>query len=296
MPRFRGFSKYGRASAWMMFSWYVVQILAAILAGHLLLQQPLSVLTVTLMVLVAVFIGTRLRGLNNIVHECCHYTFSEHRKDNERIGSLCASILTGCFRQYRDEHMTHHAHLGDYERDLDLQSIRKFRLHEPLTARTILRHILTPLFGLHLGSYSGVNLSADDGVFYQRLKIGLLLGILVFAIFEPLTALWFVIVPLFYVFPTLNYWADCMDHAGVVGAEDELEASRNVLAPRPIRVLFFPRNDCFHLVHHLFPQVPARHLETAHRELCADPEYRSQPLAVRGAAEAGGKRLVAEAS
>jgi fatty acid desaturase len=66
-----------------------------------------------------------------------------------------------------------------------------------------------------------------------------------------------------------------------VGAKDELEASRNVLAPAPIRWLFFPRNDCYHLVHHLFPQVPARHLDVAHAELSKDPAYNSQPAAVR---------------
>ena len=88
-------------------------------------------------------------------------------------------------------------------------------------------------------------------------------------------------MPLFYIYPTLNYWTDCLDHAGLVGATDELEASRNVLAPALVRWLFFPRNDCYHLVHHLFPQVPARHLDYAHAELCKDPDYSRQPCAVR---------------
>jgi hypothetical protein len=48
-------------------------------------------------------------------------------------------------------------------------------------------------------------------------------------------------------------------------------------------VILFPRNDCFHLVHHLFPQVPARHLESVHTELSSDPVYQSQELAVRPA-------------
>ena len=96
-----------------------------------------------------------------------------------------------------------------------------------------------------------------------------------------LLTLFFVVIPLFFIFPTLNFWTDCLDHAGLVGAKDELEASRNVLATAPVRLLFFPRNDCYHLVHHLFPHVPARHLHTAHDELCSDPEYLSQPLATR---------------
>ncbi len=281
MSRFRGLSKYSRTVAWLIFASYILLIVGGIVAGHLLLAKPVSATTIGLMVLVAVFIGTRLRGLNNIVHECTHYTFSGHRQDNVTIGCLCSAILTGCFHQYRDEHLSHHAHLGDYDRDLDLKGIEDFRLHEPLTTATIIRHIATPLLGRHLRHYSGVNLSGRDGVFFQWFKFLLLFAVFIFAVFEPLTAIFFVLIPLFYIFPTLNYWTDCFDHAGIVGAEDEMEASRNVLAPMPLRLLFFPRNDCFHLVHHLFPQVPARHLQAVHVELCNDTAYRQQPLAVR---------------
>ena len=38
------------------------------------------------------------------------------RKDNERIGKLCATLTLGSFTDYRDEHLTHHMYLGDYAR------------------------------------------------------------------------------------------------------------------------------------------------------------------------------------
>ena len=97
----------------------------------------------------------------------------------------------------------------------------------------------------------------------------------------PIAALAFVILPLFYIYPTFNFWTDCLDHAGLVGAKDEMEASRNVLAPALVRLIFFPRNDSYHLVHHLFPQIPARHLHLAHEQLSQDPSYRRMPSAVR---------------
>ncbi|MGR3660305.1 MAG: fatty acid desaturase family protein [Paracoccaceae bacterium] len=281
MRRFVGMTKYTRSGAWLIVSFYLALIFAGIYVGHYLLSLPLTVATVALMVLTAFFIGTRLRGLNNIVHECTHSSFSDHREDNVRIGKFCSSFLTGCFKTYKDGHLSHHAHLGDYENDKEMAAIEKFRLHEPLTVPTILRHIATPLLGRHLKMYSGISLSGGDGAFFFGLKIVILIAISLFSIFYPYTSIFFVLLPLFYIFPTLNFWTDCLDHAGIVGEEDELEASRNVLAPQPLRLLFFPRNDCFHLVHHLFPQVPARHLETAHEELSEDPVYRNQPLAVR---------------
>ena len=281
MVRFVGMDRYGRWMAWLVVGGYVALVGAGIVLGDYLLSQPLTWLTGLLMAATSIFIGTRLRGLNNIVHECCHSSFSEHRGDNVVLGRLCSSLLTGCFRKYKDDHLSHHAHLGDYAHDNEMAAIERFRLHEPLSVRTILRHIATPLLGRHLRTYSGVNLSREDGWFFFGLKIAILIGITAFAVLNPLTALFFLVIPLFYIFPTLNFWTDCLDHAGLVGETEELAASRNVLAPGVIRVLFFPRNDCFHLVHHLFPQVPARHLRTVHEALCQDTDYGSEPLASR---------------
>jgi fatty acid desaturase len=236
---------------------------------------------VTAEVATAAFIGTRLRGINNIIHECSHATFAEDRSDNVMIGRFCAAMLMKSFRKYRDDHLSHHAHNGDYEHDAEFGLIEKFGLHDPISPRTVLRHVIVPLTGRHLPLYTGVNLSAEDGRVIQIVKLLLLAAMAIFLLLEPLAAFAFVILPLFYIYPTLNFWTDCLDHAGLVGAKDELEASRNVLAPTLVRLLFFPRNDSYHLVHHLFPQIPARHLHVAHEELSRDPSYRRLPSAVR---------------
>ena len=294
MRRFSGMERYPAAISWMIVGAYVGAILASIAFGAYLLTLPLTVWTVALMAITSIFIGTRLRGINNIVHECCHSTFSERRDDNVVIGRVCASILMKTFSKYRDDHLSHHANNGDYQNDAEFKVIEKFGLHEPLTMKTVLRHFVTPLLGLHLPYYTGVNLSGDDGRFYVYLKVALLALMGVFLALSPAVAILFVIVPLFYIYPTLNYWTDCLDHAGLVGAEDELEASRNVLAPSVVRWIFFPRNDSYHLVHHLFPQVPARHLHRAHLELCKDKSYQNVPAAVRpGDADKPGLQEVA---
>jgi fatty acid desaturase len=292
--RFSKLRRYARAEAWLIWLGYVATVLVSIWVGHLLLSQPVTPWSVPLIGLTSLFIGTRLRGINNIVHECCHATFSSRLEDNVLIGRLSASLLMKTFRKYREDHLSHHANNGDYESDAEFAVIQKFGLHDPLTPRTVLRHIVTPLLGRHLPVYTGINFSAEDGRAFVWMKLALLAATGGLALVAPWTALIFVIVPLFYIYPTLNYWTDCLDHAGLVGAGDELEASRNVLAPAPVRWLFFPRNDCYHLVHHLFPQIPAQHLGEAHLELSRDTSYRGQPAAVRpllrslGARVAGG--------
>ena len=159
--------------------------------------------------------------------------------------------------------------------------IEKFRLEDPLTPRTILRHFVTPLLGRHLKSYSGINFSGEDGWAFFLFKFALLIAITVFTIFFPMVSVLFVLLPMFYILPTINFWTDCLDHAGLVGETDELRASRNILAPGFFRLLLFPRNDCYHLIHHLFPQIPARHLIAAHKDLCEDPDYKAEPLATQ---------------
>lgn len=279
-PQLTRLSKLPNLGGWLLVGFFVGQIILAAILGHVLIAPPTSAWSMLLVLFLILFIGTRLRALNNIVHETSHASFVEDRPQNVLIGKLCSALTLGCFLDYRDEHLSHHAYVGDYDKDLDFQGIQKLALHEPLTRQTLLRHIVTPLIGRHLPYYLHLNRSTRDGQFFVWLKAALLLSVLVVAILAPLTALLFMVVPFVLVYSALNYWADCMDHAGLVGGEDELDKSRNILAPRVIGWLFFPRHDCFHLVHHLFPQVPARHLAGTHKLLAKDEIYKSKQNAM----------------
>ena len=276
MKEFRGLERNSEAVAALTVASYTSQILAAIGLGYWLLQLPLSIATGGALALLALFIGTRLRGLNNIVHECSHFSFCESRERNMQFGRLCASMLLNCFRDYREEHMSHHSHLGDYDNDLDFQRLRSLRIEDPLTPGTVLRHVLTALSGLHLPFYVNVNLRSGDGEGFRVLKLALIAAATVFLLFEPVAAIILVWLPFLWVYPAINYLTDCVDHGGLVEAGDELEASRNVPLPKQLRVLLFPRNDCYHLVHHLFPQVPAHQLGACHERLLSHPAYRAR--------------------
>lgn len=279
---FAGLQKYTRLAASLILLGYIAQILVAMALGAALLSWtgPIwaKALGTTTLLLV---IGTRLRALNNIIHECTHSTYASERSDNGTIGRVCAALLFDSFMDYRDEHLTHHAHVGDYEHDLDLQGIRNLGLHDALTPKVILRHLVTPLTLRHLQYYFKVNMSARDGIGYFALKVALLALMAGLTLTFPLFGLLFIVVPYVMVFTALNYWADCLDHAGLIPCDDELQSSRNILAPTPVRMMFFPRNDCYHLVHHLFPHVPARHLHRMHVTLSKDELYLSTKNAVR---------------
>jgi fatty acid desaturase len=283
MRNFRGLHKNTRFLAISIVAFYAAQVVLAIILGSWLLQHDLTWASGLGLGALVFFIATRLRGFNNIVHECSHYTFSVNREDNRILGSICASLNLGCFRDYRDEHLTHHAHVGDYEKDMDLHGIEDLRLEAELTPKTVLRHILTPILGLHFPYYLNPNFSAKDGRIYWMLKMSLVGAAILFLLIDPLAALVLVWLPFLWVFTAINYWTDCIDHGGIVGNEDELDASRNLVVPKMLRAILFPRNDCFHLVHHLFPLIPANHLEACHNELLHNRSYNQR---VTGGAKA----------
>ncbi len=273
MKKFRAFDKNTRITSSVILGSYILQLLFLIIIGTYLLsfQTTLSYIMIAFTVFM---IGTRLRGLNNIIHECSHFTFATNRTDNVILGNIAAAMILQSFEVYRKEHLTHHAHLGDYQRDLDIQGIQAYRLEDELTGKTIIRHVLTPIFGLHLPGYLSVNLSASGGWAYAVLKSGLIVTTLIFAYFNPQAAVLLVVIPFLWIFTAINYWTDCIDHGGIIGSGDKLEASRNMILPIALRVFLFPRNDCYHLIHHLFPNVPAQHLEVCHDLLLENAAYR----------------------
>lgn len=270
---FKGLERNGRIGAGLILASYVLQIVLAGVAAAALLDHG-SAASYAGVALALLFIGTRMRGLNNIVHECSHYAFTEKKDDNVLYGSIAASLLLSSYTAYRAEHMTHHAYLGDYEKDQDIRSLKPFKLESTLDAKTIARHVLTPLAGMHLPNYFRIDLSRRDGKACFLLKVGLLTAAFALAWTAPVTALVVVLLPVLWIYPGLNYWADCIDHAGILDREDPLESSRNWIAPASIRWFLFPRNDCFHLIHHLFPNVPSQHFEDIHAILMQDPAYR----------------------
>ncbi len=271
--RFRYFEKNSKLAAPLILGSYIVQILLCISIGYFVWDMPLYI-KVPSLVLLTILIATRYRGINNIIHECCHLTFSQDKLQNFRLGSIAAAVLFASYKSYREEHLTHHTHLGDFEHDMDFMHRRVFRFDEKLSPAVIFRHICTPLLGLHLGHYYSMDFSARDGWPYQMIKIVMALAVAIALYLDPFATIFLFIIPFVWAFSAVNYWTDCADHGGLITQGNELEQSRNIILPRFIRYILFPRNDSFHLIHHLFPNVPSQHFDQCHQVLLEDASYR----------------------
>lgn len=272
IKQFISFDKKANLVAGLSLSFYIFQIFLLIAGGYYVLEHPFILQNLVIFIIIFL-VATRYRALNNIIHECTHYSFCTGRKYNIIMGKIAASLIFTSYIDYKTEHMSHHRSLGDYESDLDFQSRKKFKFEQALSVKTILRHIVTPIFGLHFPQYFSFSMTFKDGHIYGIIKVLLVIFVGIISYVNPKMALLFLWIPFVWMFSAVNYWTDCVDHAGLLHKDDDLYKSRNLIMNKFLRSILFPRNDCFHLVHHLFPSIPIHHIQQAHEILLTNEEY-----------------------
>lgn len=249
--------------------------IAGLIWAAQLASQP--VITVAL----AVVLASCFKGLNNIVHECSHRSFCRSPRLNRAIGEVLCVLLLMDFDSYLREHNSHHRHLGDYERDLDFQLRARLEHSRRITWGRIARDVLT------LRVLRFYTPRVNPRVPQHVLGLGLVLGA---AVVLGAVGAWHSVAALglsYGVFlAVLRYLIDIVDHGGLYRADvEELYKSRNFIVRNPLlRWMLFPRNDCYHLVHHLYPYVPVSCFGRAHRLLLEEDDYRRLPHQARFAA------------
>ena len=125
---FKKFPKHGPILSSIIISSYIAQIVISVFASYNLYISKMYIPLLASLV----FTGTRMRGINNIIHECSHNSFSCKSVYNKFFGKICSSILFKSFNKYRREHNSHHMHLGDLERDADFNRTKDFYFKEKI--------------------------------------------------------------------------------------------------------------------------------------------------------------------
>jgi fatty acid desaturase len=251
---------------------------AAFAAHALLARWPVA--GWVLYPLLAFVIATRFRAIGNMLHEASHGTFVRGKRMNRVFGHVLAIIDLTALEPYTREHVTHHQFLGDPEKDLDFQSRIKLGFAEP-TENFARRHLLRPLLLGHLPTFvRPVLWSRTDPWPVTLGRWGFLGGLLALAQWGVgwKAFLLFYGLPYFVIYQVIRYWSDAVDHAGILGEADEFYRTRNhIFRWGLLNRMIFPRNDQYHLVHHLFPAVPTTRQGQVHAILMKDPEYADRP-------------------
>jgi fatty acid desaturase len=261
-----------RVVADILFDWAVIALAVASVCGF----------SAWLGLAAIVIIGNRQRALGNLLHDAGHRNLSRNARLNDGLaGLLVAPALLVDLHAYRRTHAQHHAALGDAGRDPDLipPAASPFRAWSStfwglLTDRKAWQGCV---FG-HVGV-------VDDGWMLLRMGawwmavvggVGLVAGTRPALIF---VALWFAARAT--VFHAITAFREMCDHYGLTPG-GVVSYTRDIHTFGPLRWLFHPRNNGYHLTHHLMPAVPYHQLPAAHALLRRRERFRHRAVVCDG--------------
>jgi fatty acid desaturase len=215
---------------------------------------------VTLLALL--IIAGRQSALQGLVHSACHYSLFSRRQRNNRLEFLYALPILDTVPLYRAQHLEHH-------RDFKLKTADRLDyLHDTLDlsrtgiwARTWVVFI-RPLLG-HAGWVflsDVIRALHDDPRSARKLIIywmALLSAAALCGVLWPLFLYW--IVPLLWLYPVLDIWAELSDHLDIRGDSRNQEGF--------FYSLLLKDHETYHAVHHLYPRVPYYRLRALHDRL-----------------------------
>ncbi|RDB36269.1 MAG: hypothetical protein DCC88_05695 [Spirobacillus cienkowskii] len=258
--------------------WQFLLIFVSILFFYFVSVQSFLISTI-LTIFFVFFNGTRMRALGNIIHECCHARFVPERHMNYQIGKFLCYLEFSCFKTYKKDHFSHHKYLGSILLDEDFKVRHKIGLCDKnsLKFKNFMKIIFYPKnwFYLIKSSFDLSNYNKYSLLFY--ICYCLVLGILI-SIFGFELIFTFLILPFFTSYQAMKLFSDALDHGGLYFNEKKENKTRNHYFKFSFfNWLFFPRNDCFHLIHHLYPNIPTTKLFLKHIYLMRhDDEYRKR--------------------
>jgi fatty acid desaturase len=247
------------------FDWTVILASTAAVAWLGLAMLPLALLVV----------ANRQRALGNILHDAGHRNLCRALRVNDVIaGLLVAPLLFASLKSYRADHFKHHMQLGRAGCDPDLIDPPQVLPRHWLAS--YLRQVFSPRawwgnFLGHLGA-AGVSWSARAAIVAWWLgALALLLEFTGAHFTLAFIGLWLLArATVFHLITTLR---EMCDHFGLRPG-GILSFTRDMAVRGPVRWLIHPRNNGYHLTHHLLPAVPYYLLPRAHTIFRRLPAYR----------------------
>ncbi|MDI1492085.1 MAG: hypothetical protein OHK93_003297 [Ramalina farinacea] len=217
--------------------------------------------------LATLIIASRMRALENLVHEASHYNLFTSTLLHRRTQCLYAFPVFRILEDYRHSHIIHHKYLGDPLKDPDIIRINQLGLDQ-LPERPIWYLVGLPMTGYLTYEYLTTTFREFwTSPHYCWRKVAYWASIML--------TLWYLnawerfayyyLVPLFVVLPVTRYWSEASEHVGL-DLRGDFGSSRTNIGF--IHTWFMnPHNDGYHAVHHLQSQIPFHRLPQAHQQL-----------------------------
>ncbi len=235
-----------------------------------------SIISYLVYIITLFIIAARIRGQENLLHDAQHFNLSRNTFWNESIAWFLLALPLGRnVKTERYDHVKlHHTNFWSQE-DPDKLRYKEMGL-DKLPADSYLT-LLKIVFNAFPSYISGtvraffIPLNESKALFFGRLSFWILTGSVFFQLgqLNNLFSYWF--AAFFFVLPILRFIAELSEHAGL-DCDDELVSTRNNLGW--FNEWFIqPNGSGFHLVHHMYAQIPFFALDKAHLILMESESY-----------------------
>jgi fatty acid desaturase len=229
-------------------------------------------------------IGSRMRALENLVHEASHFQLFRNKKLNDLIGMfLCAFPIVSSLLAYRKSHLNHHRYFGNKKLDPDLIRYKKMGIDSsPIGKRKFYFFLLKVFLLINTPKYILGTVKSfiynKEVPFYEPINriffyITLMLLLFYFDLWKLFLLYW--MIPFFTTFQIIRQMSEISEHGGIYEEKEFIKMTRNNFCHPILKFLIYPHNDFCHLVHHLAPFVAHYNLPRAHNILCSESVYAS---------------------
>jgi fatty acid desaturase len=232
----------------------------------------------------AVLIARQLRGIELMVHDASHWAWDRDNKIRNDVAAdwLVAYPTMGTTHAYRRGHFIHHGTFAG-EQDPCKRRFKEMGLGDvDLSSKwKIARAVLRWLPSYNMTYYTEIGSKSRQMLLRWAVWHGIVLLAPLALLFGPTTGvtywLLFWIIPMLVTLPVLRSIAEAEEHDYEHGdTEFEATFTNDGLVHH---LLWHPWNDGYHQIHHLFPNISARHHHTVHDLLMKhDPIYRESPM------------------
>ncbi len=238
-------------------------------------------------------IGAHQRGLTTISHDAAHRILAKNTRWNHFLGTTFAAYpIFQRHWAYRVSHVhLHHPHLGDPEKDPDLQFFilsGVYQVREPreyafsivwkaiLGGATLryLKYLWQNRFLISNKDYKCIDKrgAAIDSYGFAAFWVIIIAGFTAAGALHLLALFW--LIPYLTTFQILGWFTEIAEHSPMCENEVEnVHLTRNRKGNLIERLLFGVNFDEYHLEHHLSPGVPFWLLRRAQNIRMRDPIY-----------------------
>jgi fatty acid desaturase len=245
---------------------------------------PLKVLTVLFYATSVLIIGCRMRALAELLHQASHYTLCANRSLNNLLGTAFTGWpIFYSFSVYRASHTTHHNSLGLADVDPDYVAIKSTGLYDNgRSARGLITYLLTtilsPVSILSYLKYLLINRMYSDceSPNERKLRFSFYSLLFISLYFNPYALylfVWYWLVPLCTTAAWVGAFIELLEHYPLMEDlpdHNHTLRTRNRICSPFVNFFIGIHHEGYHLVHHLYPRIPAWRLPQTHVFLMED--------------------------